>query len=86
MGIAALLGNKNAGIAAMSPAAITQQKQDSEERYKELNIRLRRLLNEERKSLQQVRQNYANELKIRTDMEMLLRQCVDDVRKEIARR
>lgn len=34
----------------------------------------------------QIRQNYANELKVRTDMEMLLRQCVDDVRQEIARR
>ena len=34
----------------------------------------------------QIRQNYAQELKVRTDMEMLLRQCVDDVRQEIARR
>jgi len=59
---------------------------ESEEKYKELNNRLRRLLAEERKSLQQVRQNYANELKIRTDLEMLLRQAVEDVRKEIARR
>jgi DNA repair exonuclease SbcCD ATPase subunit len=66
--------------------AILQQKLESEEKFKELNVRLRRLLAEERKSLQQVRQSYANELKIRTDMEMLLRQCVEDVRKEIARR
>ncbi len=51
-----------------------------------MNVRLRRLLAEERKSLQQVRQNYAAELKVRTDMEMLLRQCVEDVRQEIARR
>jgi hypothetical protein len=47
---------------------------------------MRKLLADERKSLQQVRQNYAAELKSRTEMEMLLRQCVDDVRKEIARR
>lgn len=66
--------------------AIIQQKLESEEKFKELNVRLRRLLAEERKSLSQVRQSYANELKIRTDMEMLLRQCVEDVRKEIARR
>ncbi len=63
-----------------------QFKTESEEKYKELNNRLRRLLAEERKSLQQVRMNYANELKIRTEMEMLLRQSVEDVRKEIARR
>eukprot|EP00602_Paraphysomonas_sp_CaronLab_P003755 CAMPEP_0185034910 /NCGR_PEP_ID=MMETSP1103-20130426/25338_1 /TAXON_ID=36769 /ORGANISM="Paraphysomonas bandaiensis, Strain Caron Lab Isolate" /LENGTH=412 /DNA_ID=CAMNT_0027571755 /DNA_START=158 /DNA_END=1396 /DNA_ORIENTATION=- len=59
---------------------------DQEERYKEANTRLRKLLADERRSLQQVRQNYAQELKSRTDMEMLLRACVEDVRKEIARR
>ena len=31
-----------------------------------------------------MRQNYAQELKTRTEIELLLRQCVDDVRKEIA--
>ena len=61
-------------------------KPEDGDRYKEVNIRMRRLLADERKSLQQVRQNYAGELKARTEMEMLLRQCVDDVRKEIARR
>ena len=64
----------------------SQNKNDTEDRYKEVNIRIRKILAEERKSLQQVRQNYAQELKTRTEMEMLLRQCVDDVRKEIARR
>lgn len=59
---------------------------DMDERYKEINKRLRRLLAEERKSLQQVRQNYAVELNARTEMELLLRKCVEDVRKEIARR
>lgn len=63
----------------------TERPEDGD-RYKEVNIRMRRLLADERKSLQQVRQNYAAELKARTEMEMLLRQCVDDVRKEIARR
>jgi len=58
----------------------------SEEKYKEINVRLKRLVVEERKSLQQVRQNYAQELKSRTELELLLRQCVEDVRKEIARR
>ena len=59
---------------------------EMDERYKEINKRLRRLLAEERKSLQQVRQNYAIELNARTEMELLLRKCVEDVRKEIARR
>jgi len=72
--------------AASGGASSTGAKNDTEDRYKDVNIRLRRLLADERKSLQQVRQNYAQELKARTEMEMLLRQCVEDVRKEIARR
>jgi hypothetical protein len=67
-------------------SGLAQQKAESEERLREINSRLRRNLAEERRALQQVRQNYANEMKVRTDMEMLLRQCVEDVRKEIARR
>ena len=56
----------------------------NDERYKEINARLRRLLSDERRALTHVRANYAQELRSRTEMEMLLRQCVDDVRKEIA--
>ena len=56
------------------------------DRYKEANTRLRKVLADERRSLQQVRHNYAQELKARTEMEILLRGCVEDVRKEIARR
>jgi hypothetical protein len=58
----------------------------TDERYKEINARLRRLLSEERRALQNVRGSYAAELRLRTEMEMLLRQCVDDVRKEISLR
>jgi len=65
---------------------VNQARGDQEERYKEANTRLRKLLADERKSLQQVRQNYAQELRSRTELEMLLRACVEDVRKEIARR
>ena len=59
---------------------------DTDDKYKDINIRLRRLLGEERKNLQQLRQNYAIELKNRTEAELLLRTCIEDVRKEIARR
>jgi len=58
---------------------------DSEEKYKDINIRLKRLLTEERKSLQQLRLTYSNELKSRSELELLLRQCVDDIRKDIAK-
>jgi hypothetical protein len=49
-------------------------------------MRLRKLLAEERRSLQQVRQNYNNEIANRTDLEMILRDCVEEVRKETERR
>ncbi len=55
-------------------------------RFKEVNTRLRKLLAEERRSLQQVRQNYNNEIGSRTDLEMVLRDCVEEVRKENDRR
>lgn len=67
-------------------ASTAQQKNDSEEKYKEINVRLRRLLAEERKSTKEARHNYEKERSARTEMELLLRQCVEDVRKEIAKR
>lgn len=60
--------------------------QENEEKYKEFNLRLKRLLTEERKNLSILRNNYSQELKNRTEMELLLRQCVEDVRQEISRR
>lgn len=49
-------------------------------------MRLRKLLAEERRSLQQVRQNYNNEIATRTELELVLRDCVEEVRKEAERR
>ncbi len=80
------LSSGKPGVSSSAAGTLAQQKAESEERLREINSRLRRNLAEERRALQQVRQNYANEMKVRTDMEMLLRQCVEDVRKEIARR
>jgi hypothetical protein len=77
---------KSGLTAAGSPVHSAHVAQESEERLKEINVRLRRLLAEERKSTRDARQNYEKERGVRTDMELLLRQCVEDVRKEIARR
>ena len=54
------------------------------EKYKDTKERLRGLLTEEKRNLQAVRASYTAEIKSRTELEMLLRQCVDDVRKEIS--
>merc|ERR1712232_1538 len=39
----------------------------------------------ERKNLQQVRNQYANELEDKTQLELFLRQCVQDVKNDIAK-
>lgn len=74
------------GAAAADRTAPTGATKDADERYKEVNIRLRRLLAEEKKALTVTRNNYAAELRARTEMELLLRSCVEEVRKEIAKR
>ena len=56
----------------------------SNEKYKDTKERLRGLLTVEKKNLQAVRANYAAEIQSRTELETLLRQCMDDVRKEIS--
>lgn len=61
-------------------------KSENEERQKEDNRRLRRLLEDQGRQLKQCRENYAAELRARTEMEMLLRSCVEDVRIEIQRK
>jgi hypothetical protein len=59
---------------------------EADVKYKDINKRIRRLLADERRALQAVRQNYARELQSRTELELLLRKSVEDVRKEIARK
>jgi len=63
-------------------AQLLQSKLDAEERYKEVNQRLKKLLAEERRSHMQVKQNFNQELSARTEMEMLLRDCVEEVKRE----
>ncbi|GBG25652.1 WD repeat protein [Hondaea fermentalgiana] len=58
---------------------------DKEVRYKEIIKRLKKLLDTERKNLQKVRNAYSADLKSRTQLEVLLRRCVEDVRTNIIR-
>ena len=60
------------------------QQAESEERYREVVARLKRLLDVERRNLRAVRGAHAKDLQSRTELETLLRACVDDVRKEVA--
>ena len=49
-------------------------------RYKDVVRRLRRLLDAERKNLREVRSEHLNTLQSRTELESLLRMCLDDVK------
>ena len=55
-------------------------------RQREANKRVRRLLGEERRSLVLTQKNYAAELALRTDLELLLREHVEEVGKDLFRR
>lgn len=58
---------------------------DSDNRYKEVIKRLKRLLEVERRNLQQVRTAYTFELQSHSELENILKECVKDVRAEVAR-
>lgn len=58
----------------------------SEEKYRDVIMRLKKLLDTERVHLQQARASLASELHSRTELEIFLRQCVEDVRHDIARK
>ncbi|KAJ0411847.1 hypothetical protein ATCC90586_003000 [Pythium insidiosum] len=64
-----------------SPATATPE---ADTRYKEIIKRQKRLLEVERRNLQQVRTAYKTELHHRTELEMILKECIQDVRAEIA--
>ena len=55
----------------------------ADNRYKEIIKRLKRLLETERRNLSSARDRYFQEVKQRTEMEVLLKDCVDDVRGQI---
>lgn len=59
---------------------------EEEERYKETIDKYRRMLEQEKRNLSTVRKQYANELSNKTELEKFFRQCVEDVRRQIAKR
>eukprot|EP00744_Colponema_vietnamica_P011394 GILI01016027.1.p1 GENE.GILI01016027.1~~GILI01016027.1.p1 ORF type:complete len:701 (-),score=172.93 GILI01016027.1:45-2147(-) len=60
--------------------------QEKERRYKEIVLKLKKLLEHEKKNLRSVRTAYSREMGMRTELEHFLRQCVEDVKQEVARR
>eukprot|EP00359_Climacostomum_virens_P008042 CAMPEP_0204915924 /NCGR_PEP_ID=MMETSP1397-20131031/13836_1 /ASSEMBLY_ACC=CAM_ASM_000891 /TAXON_ID=49980 /ORGANISM="Climacostomum Climacostomum virens, Strain Stock W-24" /LENGTH=432 /DNA_ID=CAMNT_0052088185 /DNA_START=1 /DNA_END=1299 /DNA_ORIENTATION=+ len=59
---------------------------ESLNRYEQVITRLKRMVELERKNLRAARTAHAKELESRTELEQLLRKCVDDVKQEIQRR
>merc|ERR1711934_651776 len=59
---------------------------NNDERYKEVIFRLKHLLQVERKSQARLRETYHKSLEGRSELENYLRQCIQDTKKEIARR
>lgn len=64
----------------------TQNKQyEREVKYREAVVKLKRMVETERKANRSLRQQHADNLQQRTELEVLLRQCLDDVKAEILR-
>jgi hypothetical protein len=55
-------------------------------RYEDVISRLKRMLDIEKKSLRMVKTMCSKEIEVRNTLEKVLRQCVDDVKSEIARK
>lgn len=55
-------------------------------RYEDIILRLKRMLGNEKKSLRMVRTLCAKEIEVKNQLEKVLRQCVDDVKGEIAKK
>jgi hypothetical protein len=60
--------------------------ENSDLRYREVIKRLKKLLDTERQSIKILRARHAEELESKSELEIFLRQCIDDTRKEIALR
>lgn len=54
-------------------------------RYEQVINKLKKLISSESKKLREIRTVYAREIESKTQLEQLLRQCVDDVKAEIAK-
>lgn len=72
--------NTATALAFASPGLL-----EADNRYKEIIKRLKRLLDVERRNLQQVRVSYKGELQSRSELEVVLKECIQDVRAEILR-
>ena len=79
-----LVNNNKAGLFRPNTAAASTPEADN--RYKEIIKRLKRLLESERKNLRQIRSAYSEDMKQKTELEKFLRQCIEDVKSDIAAR
>jgi hypothetical protein len=77
------------GGVEMDTSAAGRRQRDAaktEKRLRDLLAKQKKMLDQERRSLRRARNDMAQEVRARTELEMLLRQCLDDVRSEVARR
>lgn len=58
----------------------------SEERYRNMLVKLKKQLDEERKQVRLIRTHYTNEVAQRTELQNFLKKCIEDVRQDISER
>ena len=63
----------------------TSQRSETQRFQRHINT-IKKLIDQEKANLRAIKTSYANELHSRTELENLLRQCVEDVKTEITHR
>ncbi|OQS00632.1 hypothetical protein ACHHYP_03263 [Achlya hypogyna] len=69
---------------ASSAGAMLPSVPEVDNRYKEIIKRLKRVLEVERRNLRQVRSAYTADLQTHTELSMFLKQCIEDVKTQLA--
>ena len=77
----AALGQNDRAASALIPNA-----QMNIARYEEIIGRMKKNLEREKQSIRHVKTQIAREIKVKTELEKILRQCVDDVKGEIGKK
>jgi len=59
---------------------------EDEARYEDFIQRMKRILEREKQNIRHVKTQIAKEIKLKSELEKVLRQCVDDVKNEIVKK
>ena len=78
--------NSLANLGQNDRAASAMVNKEDEARYEDFIQRMKRILEREKQNIRHVKTQIAKEIKLKSELEKVLRQCVDDVKNEIVKK